>query len=62
VTDYGGSPECLITLRDPVSGQQIDVKTATSGVHNDTVVFDVSGHSAAYLSDLVCQVRVSRAP
>jgi hypothetical protein len=62
VTDYSGSRPCLITLRDPASGEQIDVKTATPGKDKDTVVFNVSGHSTAYLSDLMCKVRVSSAP
>jgi Caspase domain len=62
VKDYSGTQECLITLIDPASGQQIDFKTARPGQDRDTVVLDVSGHASAYLSDLDCQVQASRAP
>ena len=62
VEDYAGSPQCLITLRDPANGQPIDFKTATKGSGNNTVVLDATGHPAAYLSDLDCVVRVSAAP
>jgi len=59
VKDYSGHPDCLITLRDPDSGQVIDFKTATRGKDNDTVVLDATGHSTAYVSNLSCAVRVS---
>ena len=62
VEDYAGSPQCLITLRDPANGQPIDFKTATKGSSNNTVVLDAAGHPEAYLSNLECVVRVSAAP
>ena len=62
VKDYNGSPDCLITLRDPANGQAIDFQTATRGRAGNTVVLDAGGHPTAYLSDLSCAVRVSPAP
>jgi Caspase domain len=62
VTDYRGSPSCEITLRDPANGLPIDSKTTTPGQQNDTVTLDAGGRSAAYLSDLTCNVRVADAP
>jgi hypothetical protein len=62
VTDYNGSEDCRITLRDPANGQVIDFKLATRGNGNDTVVLGTDGHPTAYLSDLSCTVRVSAAP
>jgi hypothetical protein len=60
VTD--SSTGCTITLRDPANGQAIGFKHAVQGTANNTVEFDASGHSTAYLSQLDCAVRVSRAP
>jgi hypothetical protein len=62
VTDYEGSPDCLITLRDPTNGEPIDFQTATQQPAKNTVVLNAGGHSTAYLSDLSCGVRVSVAP
>jgi hypothetical protein len=62
VTDYNGSPDCLITLRDPANGQPVAFKTVTRGKGSDTVVLDASGHPTAYLSNVGCTVRVTRAP
>jgi uncharacterized protein YndB with AHSA1/START domain len=60
VTD--SSTGCTITLRDPANGQAIGFKHASKETANNTVEFDASGHSTAYLSQLDCAVRVSRAP
>jgi hypothetical protein len=62
VKEFSGTQECLITLIDPASGQQIDFKTARPGQDNDTVVLDLGGHASAYLSDLDCRVEATRAP
>ncbi len=62
VKDYNGNSECLITLRDPANGQPINFQKATPGKDNNTVVLDAGGHTTAYLSDLICAVRVSAAP
>jgi hypothetical protein len=61
VTDYSGSPDCQITLRDPADGTAIDSKTATRGQGHDTVTLDPGGRTTGYLSDLGCEVRVSPA-
>ena len=62
VKDYNGSPDCLITLRNPANGQGIDFQTATRGMTSNTVVLDAGGYPTAYLSDLTCAIRVSAAP
>ena len=62
VNEYSGGPQCVITLADAVSGQPLDAETATKGQHNDTVELDAGGRSTAFLSDLTCHVRVTRAP
>ena len=61
VADYQGSPDCVITLNNPVNGETIDFQTATRGKASDTVVLSAAGHSMAYLSDLTCGVKVSAA-
>jgi hypothetical protein len=58
VKNYNGSPDCKITLNDPTNGQPIDFQTATRGKGN-TVTLNANGHPTAYLSDLLCAVRVS---
>lgn len=62
VKNYNGNPDCKITLNDPANGQAIDFQDATPGKANDTVVLNTGGHSTAYLSDLICAVRVSAGP
>jgi hypothetical protein len=62
VKNYNGNPDCKITLNDPANGQAIDFQDATRGKANDTVVLNASGHPTAYLSDLICAVRVSARP
>jgi Caspase domain len=59
VKNYNGSPDCKITLNDPTNGQTIDFQTATRGKASDTVTLNANGHPTAYLSDLICAVRVS---
>jgi hypothetical protein len=61
VTDYNGSQNCQITLRDANNGQPIDFQTAASQHDNNTVVLNAGGHPTAYLSDLQCAVRMSTA-
>jgi eukaryotic-like serine/threonine-protein kinase len=60
VTD--SSSGCTITLSDPANGQPISFQHAERGKANDTVELSTGGHTAAYLSDLTCAVRVSAAP
>jgi hypothetical protein len=62
VTDYLGSPDCLLTLRDANNGQPIDFQTATAQHDNNTVVLNAGGHATAYLSNLQCAVRMSNSP
>jgi len=62
VTDYRGSPDCEITLRDPANGQPIASKTLIPGQGNDSVTLDAGGRSMVYLSDLTCYVQASGAP
>lgn len=59
VKDYNGTPDCLITLRDPTNGQTIDFQTVTQGKGSGTVTLNANGHPTAYLSGLTCGVRVS---
>ena len=61
VDNYNGSPNCLITLTAPATGQAVDAKTTTPGQNGDTVELDTGGRQLAYLSDLICRVRVTAA-
>jgi Caspase domain len=61
VKDYQGAQQCAITLNDAATGQALDAETATQGQNNDTVELDPGGRPTAFLSDLSCHVRVTRA-
>jgi len=61
VKDYNGTPDCMLTLKDPTNGQTIDFTTVTQGKSSRTVTLHAYGHPTAYLSGPTCSVQVSPA-
>ena len=59
VKDYNGNSECLITLRDPANGQQLDFARAERDIN--TVMLNPGGRRRSYLGTDNCGVRVSAA-